>query len=733
MIFYSIDFFPFGSHYTAAIPKTKRKVSESTDKKDKKKKKLKRNVKEKTPDDVRSTTPPPVQPKPSITDVFADHLIQRAKKSLKEVEVKKKEEPIEAMTESSAIKKSSDGFDIPTITEIAKNAVTEVNRRKEITELAELQRKIDEAKKQLRHMAPDESEDDEDFLNLRADGDDIEESSENVPDLASKAAQTVEPTTLNDKERPKRVSITFGSDRIRDRSDDRKRSVDRRTEDRRMEDRRPEEKDRRSVLERLGTRPIGDNINNNQSTQKRSEQKMYVPVYRRNEQSQQLGHGDDRDNDRSREKTRENLPRDRIDFRERVRERERDRSGRVTDRKRDKDFDRNRNIEAKKEKASTNNNGASSIRIGSRVCIAPPKPEYNEDVIEVPVNSVVKVQPRPTIPKRNQACKNLLLRAMAEAQQSIAAVKLREYKPRELSPRKLKPSIKQRLNTGSFMISFQNNEVKRNLTKDNIIVEVPNSETAELEGDNEDEEYCPVPTNTQANDKIEFEYIPQSMSESYDDDEEMNDETPNSTQFVVTLDARKFQKRKKRFKSDVPSDTPDTAELERSSPPKKGRIERVLRSKAVASSPLRTDIGQKVNKLIIRNDTEDEEELRKDVEMSIRMTTRKRRNVSPIRFDLASSELKKERRKSSDGAAAPEKSKDDKYNKPKQAKSTEDKFEKAKDDKPEQEDHAKSAGVDHQKIRTSTASSKKYENLPSCKWNCDFISVCVCVCVFYEY
>lgn len=59
--------------------------------------------------------------------------------------------------------------------------------------------------------------------------------------------------------------------------------------------------------------------------------------------------------------------------------------------------------------------------------------------------------------------------------------------------------------------------------------------------------------------------------------------------------------------------------------------------KASSSSPLRTEIiSQKVNKLIIKNDTEDEEELRREVERSSTPSRRhKRSNVSPIKFDIA--------------------------------------------------------------------------------------------------
>lgn len=693
--------------------------------------------------------------------------------------MKKKEEP---EPQSTAAGNSSDGFDIPTITEIASNAVKEVNRRKEITELVELQRKIDEAKKQLRYMAPDESGDDDDFINLhhQNDGDDIVTANEQIPN-----PDQSEQTGNNDKSKSKRIPITFDADQNRehdDRSDDRnkrdvvgrgedrrtedhrtevrrtedrrtedrriedrhtddrrpedRRTDDRRPEDRRTEDRRPEdrrtddrrmndrqrdrveprEKERRSVLERLGNRSGVENGNTpNQSIQKRIEQKMYVPVFRRNEQSQPSVVNEKDNESRGREKTRENVPRDRLHLRERVRERERDRTGRVTERdnKRDSDFDRNRDVDAKEDKPAAVN---TSARVGSRICVAPPKPDYDEDLIEVPVNSVVKVQPRPTIPKRNQPCKNLLLRAMAEAQQSVATSKTREPVLREEKPRlEQRPSIKQRLNT-SFKISFSNNEAKRNLSKDNIIVKVPNSNIDDLvevvaddvdeEEEEEDEEYCPVPAHPQI-DGIEYEYVPQSLSESYDDDEEVINA---DTQFVVTLD--KFQNRRKRFANYTITDASFGVEENQPSLRKRGRIEKVLKTKPASASPLRTEIGQKVNKLIIRNDTDDEEELRKDVENSMKTTRRKRRNLSPIQFDLATPKV--EGPKSSDKSTTPERAPDGKSNKAKCAKTTDDTH-KVNDEKEDKGEVTKITVGDGQKIKTSTVSGRKYENLPSCK------------------
>lgn len=594
---------------SVALSKTKRKTSESNDKqKDKKKKKVKLDSKSKTPD--RSTTPPPPilnTPAASITDVFADHLIQRAKKSLIEVasvSVKTKNEQEDLGADLQ--KKTVNDFDIPTISEIAKNAVGEVNRRKEITELAELQRQIDEAKKQLRHMASEDSaDDDDDFINLKADGDELDDNSDSAGEKTKKPKKATESSlnSVSDKDKTKRVPITFKDDsrrernendhdrneNVRDRNEfprgrnelprdrkdnsrdrnaisrDRKensrdrndRSRDRnansrdrnensrdrnestrdridnardryesnrdrnenfrgrRSVEKRPEEKRSEEKEKRSVLERLGTRSTNAS---NASFPRRNDQQMYVPLYRRNDS----GRIDDREKDRSRDKTRENIPRDSRDLRERVRERERDRSDRLSerDRKREKDYDRGRGVEPQQEKPVISS--VARVSLQSRVIVAPPKPEYNDDEIEVPINSVVKVQPRPITQQRNQACKNLLLRAMAEAQKSIASVK---------PPPQAKPSIKDRLSAGLYTKSFRENRLKDKLPKPNFVVQVANGNSQIISDDEanqvietndvdeidevDEEEYFPIAAHS---DTLEYEYIPQSLDEASEDE-----------------------------------------------------------------------------------------------------------------------------------------------------------------------------------------------------------------------
>lgn len=106
----------------------------------------------------------------------------------------------------------------------------------------------------------------------------------------------------------------------------------------------------------------------------------------------------------------------------------------------------------------------------------------------------------------------------------------------------------------------------------------------------------------------------------------------------------------------------------------------IEKEKERTSSPLRVDAAaQKVNKLIIKNDTEDEEELRREVERS---TSRKRSRLSPIKFDLI-----------------------------------DEKRSKLRDDNTTDDDTA-GIGEDGQRVMTRRSDvSKKYDNLPPRKFN----------------
>lgn len=423
-------------------------------------------------------------------------MLQKAKKSLDNVSTAsiktKSERPTTKDNNNSAT--SNDGFDIPTITEIAKNAVGEVVRRKEITELEELQKKINQAKRQLRQLT-DES-DDEDFINLRADRDDLTTDSTAAVTLSSvttnKTKITYTKTDNTETQQAKtREPIVFEHRKTTDEKDTK--SV---------------QNKKRSVLERLGTKSSENIVS--LSANRRMEQAIYVPAFRRAENQVKQREERERSPIRSerrnlsRDESHENRSRDRRSSRDR--EERTDRETRVMDLRhkvRDRELDRSTRLRnqntGKTEEKTISSRSTITNRIGSRVIVAPPKPDYNEDDIGVPINSVVKVQPRPVIPKSKQASKNLLLRAVAEAQKSTANLKPREFKPTT-------PPRTRELYTKSFRAN------SKNTPKDNIIVEV---DTIKLDNDDddseqqEDEEY--VPTSESMDDES-YLYVPQVIN-----------------------------------------------------------------------------------------------------------------------------------------------------------------------------------------------------------------------------
>lgn len=197
---------------------------------------------------------------------------------------------------------------------------------------------------------------------------------------------------------------------------------------------------------------------------------------------------------------REEKPIETRDLRERVRDREQ--RGMRT--KRDSSRDR---IQRETTK-SVNKDAKLSItrRIGSRVIVAPTKPECEDDNIEVPVNSVVKVQPRPLIPKSKQACKNLLLRAVAEAQKSTALVKppQREFK-----------TVDRNKQAGELFTKAY----RKNLQKDNIVVEIEtNRRDGIIEVDDDTDVAVDDDTIEEEEEEeveVEEEYVPETTIRNY--------------------------------------------------------------------------------------------------------------------------------------------------------------------------------------------------------------------------
>lgn len=125
-------------------------------------------------------------------------------------------------------------------------------------------------------------------------------------------------------------------------------------------------------------------------------------------------------------------------------------------------------------------------RVGSKVTVAPPRPPSEE--IDVAVSSQITVKPRPKVPADKQASKMLLLRAMAEAQQSTVLARKRPRSPVPLASRSKRGA------------------------RGNIVIEV--ASTAE---------YVPTPIGLTTRAKAD-EYVPAAGGQGLD-----------NTQFVVTL------------------------------------------------------------------------------------------------------------------------------------------------------------------------------------------------------
>lgn len=287
--------------------------------------------------------------------------------------------------EEPSAEKASQDFDIPTMSEISSTTTTTSgNREKDMAELAEIQRKIYAAKQHLRQIGELGEESDEDEIENDIQEPPVTEKSFESPverdevstdsNLNSKKAKspivfnrTPEPTVSPEKPKAKPKS-------------------------------KPEVLERRSVHERLGCKPLTP-IETPETPKERpqriqKEVELYVPAHRR--------------------------------IRDEIKKPERGRERGQSSRRRER-IRHSANISpAASRSPSSSPEGNYKHRIGSRVIVAvnkQPEPSDDEDLLEKPVNSVIKIKPRPVVSPRRQACKNLLLRAVADAQRSTILAK----------------------------------------------------------------------------------------------------------------------------------------------------------------------------------------------------------------------------------------------------------------------------------------------------------------------
>uniref|UniRef100_A0A182Q823 Zinc finger CCCH domain-containing protein 14 n=1 Tax=Anopheles farauti TaxID=69004 RepID=A0A182Q823_9DIPT len=501
----------------------KKKSSEADDKrKDKKRKEKKTKRRDRstdgeedanTPgrlsgsDDNTPPRPAVVLPAGSITEVFANQYIEKAKKSLdsEDAPVAKKPPPSERSESRDQMKSKTppppSSYDGPSIVDITSAAVVQ-KHHKELCELMEIEQRISEAKRHLKSLGTDISDDDdEDLLHLKANEHDLQPVASTRSNQPSSSASTTRQLANKPSEvttGKQRQRITMATDEPTRQTASGKNSAAP-AEDSKL----PPKK--RSVLDRLGTKDSsaeGDKKSTEPpkdatksvatastssgskstiislSAHRREEREIYVPLYRRKEApateeppkarprpAEPITGGQRPNNRRERSRSRERLYRAgryspppgkvrmqsqsrlpepnpqaarsrennfrrissenphpenppvaaAIERRSRARERSRSREW-TRDIKRERSGSGGRCV-----KNGTSGEGLVRSRIGSRVIVLPPKPDYNEDVVEVPVASVIKVQPRPVLPKAKQPSKNLLLKAMAEAQRSTVA------------------------------------------------------------------------------------------------------------------------------------------------------------------------------------------------------------------------------------------------------------------------------------------------------------------------
>lgn len=415
------DFCP----YLASSKKRKSRQAEVPKAKDKDKEKDKRakdkrdkRTHRKSGDDLLHTTADvtprndPMPPISSITDVFAEELLEKAKKTLdidgnlkdelllkkkkrKAVEDEEQPQP-QPQPQTKDLQPTSKDSDLPTMSEIS-STTTSGNREKDIAELAEIQRKIYAAKQQLRQIGELDDETDEeepqtpDEYTPR-----LNEPKKVVTNNAAPVVEEVNSNSANSNTRRPKSPIVFNrtSEPVVAREKPKAQ-----TEVEAQQKLSDEHLERRSVHERLGCKPQTPQLPDRpQRAQK--EVKLYVPAHRR----------------RSEQEPEENKKLDRS--RER---RERNESQTAHRRDRERETLNRRRSPSRSPKSNNYKH-----RIGSRVIVAvnkPPEPSDDEDLLEKPVNSVIKIKPRPHVSPRRQACKNLLLRAVADAQRSTILAK----------------------------------------------------------------------------------------------------------------------------------------------------------------------------------------------------------------------------------------------------------------------------------------------------------------------
>ncbi|KAF5294544.1 hypothetical protein FQR65_LT10736 [Abscondita terminalis] len=199
-------------------------------------------------------------------------------------------------------------------------------------------------------------------------------------------------------------------------------------------------------------------------------------------------------------------------------------------------------------------------------------PESEEEVINKEVPSAIKIKPRVMPPSNNQANKNLLLKAVAEAQRSIAQTPVvgSNMKPDALYTKKFREKISQRSNSARKLPEREKAKIK------NILTRPDNKEKNELNFSSDDDnlEYVPRPVKKVRRSSERLEYIPSSkeFNDEYGDSSEVDSNAfpkkSTGQTFIITLDGISRQDRISPKKT-MPTETiktKSTEEKKRKSP-----------------------------------------------------------------------------------------------------------------------------------------------------------------------
>lgn len=344
---------------------------------------------------------------------------------------------------------------------------------------------------------------------------------------------------------------------------------------------------RNSVMSRLGVKPTENSKPSNiisLSAIRKTEKEVYIaPSFRKLIERQKA------ENDR-----REEGPR-----RTRTTSSRRDRRSRTRSRSRSRDHYRSRRERSRspiRRSRSPKTRPSIHQRIGSRVVVASPEKE-----------APVKAKHRPLLSSSTsiQAGKNLLLRAVAEAQRSIA------FAPVEQRKRAARDNI---------VVQLPARKDKRNIRMEEEYVPESISTQSESEA-----EYRPTKGNSQ-DDGDDGDVIYLNNNEDVDLEDLDNDESRKSPQFVVTLEgATHFDKRSKSSHSPTP-------------PP-------VIKRKSIKDR-----IGVRPSAAVTKPNWEERQPVKrklKEESESQRAYNRARRaRLSPIKFDLTDEEEEEDNDKS---------------------------------------------------------------------------------------